>query len=225
MHWCILKWKKTQQLDVHIHRRELGHCTAARSHCTKCQYRAQLSVYLLPFDTSILPALTPVLTTWAVQTHISYLLTWVLWAPGDPWSHLTLATFPSACDGPALQTDGGHYLRLLSDCLWEIADWVVGVLHQDICLWTMRRPKFRWGHILSGFIRSGVLVSLLPPWQTRKWLTISQDLMSYPLEFPWFLEIKFLLLIDERNFNQSSIWHFRSSNFSVAKTTQIPVCQ
>lgn len=143
----------------------------------------------------------------------------------DPWSHLTLATFPSACDGPALQTDGGHYLRLLSDCLWEIADWVVGVLHQDICLWTMRRPKFRWGHILSGFIRSGVLVSLLPPWQTRKWLTISQDLMSYPLEFPWFLEIKFLLLIDERNFNQSSIWHFRSSNFSVAKTTQIPVCQ
>ena len=91
------------------------------------------------------------------------------WWPQTLWSHLTLATFPSACDGPALQTDGGHYLRLLSDCLWEIADWVVGVLHQDICLWTMRRPQLRWGHILSGLIRSGALVSLLPPWLTGEW--------------------------------------------------------
>ena len=105
-----------------------------------------------------------------------------------------------------------------SDCLWEIAD----------CWWDMRtsvsaniqmRSHIEW--IYQDRRLSVIIAAPIHP----KRLTISQDLMSYPWEFPWFLEIKFLLLIDERNFNQSSIWHFRSSNFSVAKTTQIPVCQ
>ena len=112
--------------------------------------------------------------------------------------------------------------------------------HKDICLIGQCEER-NWGQLTNQrhCLKANIQMRSHLEWiyQDRRlsvfnalqyspeWLTISQDLMSYPLEFPWFLEIKFLLLIDERNFNQSSIWHFRSSNFSLAKTTQIPVCQ
>ena len=122
-------------------------------------------------------ALTPVLTTWAVQTHISYLLTWVLWAPGDP-RHPGHTSHSPHSHRPVMAPPSKLMVAIIfASCLIVFEKSPTGLgggcrqcwLHQDICLWTMRRPQLRWGHILSGLIRSGVLVSLLPPWLTGEW--------------------------------------------------------
>lgn len=164
------------------------------------------------------------------QTHISYLLTWVLW-------HYEPLVTPDALITP-------HTRHIPIGLWWPRPPNWWWPLSLPLVWLSLRNRRLGSGCAASGHLsldneasttqmrshlewidqdrRLSLIIAALTH---RRVVTISQDLMSYPLEFPWFLEIKFLLLIDERNFNQSSIWHFRSSNFSVAKTTQIPVCQ
>ena len=185
------------------------------------------SCHLIHFYFAAQPS---VLTTWAVQTHISYLLTWVLW-------HYEPLVTPDALITP-------HTRHIPIGLWWPRPPNWWWPLSLPLVWLSLRNRRLGSGCAASGHLsldneasttqmrshlewidqdrRLSLIIAALTH---RRVVTISQDLMSYPLEFPWFLEIKFLLLIDERNFNQSSIWHFRSSNFSVAKTTQIPVCQ
>ena len=97
MHWCIWKWKKTQQLDIHIHRKiEMGHSTALHTLIalnTKLKnaswYLYLICLFICHMIHLFSPALTPVLTRDHMScpgSHFIFVFSHLSWAhsPGDP---------------------------------------------------------------------------------------------------------------------------------------------